>query len=156
MSGFAAAAADKISTAQMSQTVSRVRMISLTCCLDVVVGSVLASGSEASPSNRSMCCFLWSGDGVSSGRLRGGPGLCTTRRVKSKPYHTHTHARMQTQWGRHINTRTMVYVRQSDEEVFLKHTEALHQFRLVLLIETDLFSVYLCALWSCCAKESPI
>ncbi len=78
----------------------RGRIISLTCCVVVEVESALVSGTVASSSNRPTCCCLWSGDGVSrgGGRLGGGPGLCTTRRVKSKPHSTH--ARMQKQWGR--------------------------------------------------------
>lgn len=68
--------------------------ISLTCCVVVEAESVSVSGAEASSSNGPACCCLRSGDGVSrgGGRLGGGPGLGTARRVQSKPHNTRGHA----------------------------------------------------------------
>lgn len=51
---------------------------------------VSVSSSEASASLGSLCCFLWSGDGVSCGRLGGGPGLCSGGFFRSKTCHKHT------------------------------------------------------------------
>lgn len=65
----------------------------LTWC-DVLM--VSESSPEASASLGSLCCFLWSGDGVSCGRLGGGPGLCSGAFFRSKTCHKHT--------CRHANT----------------------------------------------------
>lgn len=82
----------KAVTARLSWLLNVIYRIILTCCLVVVLGSVLDSGPEASSWNRSSSRLLWSGGGVSWGRLGGGPGLWAIRSVKPKPPTTRVHA----------------------------------------------------------------